>query len=229
MSKPRSLKGRRNRSHSRQPASLGRICSGYDEFRTGIALDDASLRWAAAEGVSETVIAAVLLLHERRVDEIALCGFSNRAFTALLRPKGAEQVMTHSSPPVAATQVEQMSKPRSLKKDAEIAVIPGNPLVLRGPSSLSAAFIADLKEDWEKYGTQILELMREKFPDLYFASIVKLAQIVRIEADVSLKEPKPKTIEEVLQRVEHETGVEGRRAFEGFLKKMHKTKEEQGG
>ena len=40
--------------------------------------------------------------------------------------------------------------------------------------------------------------MREEFPDLYFASIVKLAQIVRIEADVSLKEPKPKTIEEVL-------------------------------
>ena len=107
-----------------------------------------------------------------------------------------------------------------------------NPLVLRGARNvrtLSAAFIADLQEDWEKYGTQILELMREKFPDLYFASIVKLAQIVRIEADVSLKKPKPKTIEEVLQRVEHETGVEGRRAFEGFLKKMHKTKEEQGG
>ena len=122
--------------------------------------------------------------------------------------------------------VEQMPKPRSLKKDAEIAVIPGNPLV--HVRTLSAAFIADLQEDWEKYGTQILELMREKFPDLYFASIVKLAQIVRIEADVSLKEPKPKTIEEVLQRVEHETGVEGRRAFEGFLKKMHKTKEEQG-
>ena len=124
-----------------------------------------------------------------------------------------------------------MSKPRSLKKNAEIAVIPGNPLVLRGARNvrtLSAAFIADLQEDWEKYGTQILELMRDKFPDLYFASIVKLAQIVRIEADVSLKEPKPKTIEEVLQRVEHETGVEGRRAFEGFLKKMDKTKEEQG-
>ena len=32
-----------------------------------------------------------------------------------------------------------------------------------------------------------------------------------------------------IQRVEHETGVEGRRAFEGFLKKMDKTKEEQGG
>ena len=37
----------------------------------GIVLDQASLRWAAAEGVSETVIAAVLLLHERSVEEIA--------------------------------------------------------------------------------------------------------------------------------------------------------------
>ena len=66
------------------------------------------------------------------------------------------------------------------------------------------------------------------YPGIHGAAPSRL-KIVRIEADVSLKEPKPKTIEEVLQRVEHETGVEGRRAFEGFLKKMHKTKEEQGG
>ena len=49
--------------------------------------------------------------------------------------------------------VEKMPKSRSLKKDAEIAVIPGNPLVLRGARNvrtLSAAFIADLQEDWEK-------------------------------------------------------------------------------
>ena len=36
----------------------------------GIMLDDASLRWAAAEGVSESVIAAICLLHDRSVDEI---------------------------------------------------------------------------------------------------------------------------------------------------------------
>ena len=152
--------------------------------------------------------------------------------SAVLKVCGKNHYALHRKSSAVVATVEQMPKSRSLKKDAEIAVIPGNPLVLRGARNvrtLSAAFIADLQEDWEKYGTQILELMREKFSDLYFASIVKLAQIVRIEADVSLKEPKPKTIEEVLQRVEHETGVEGRRAFEGFLKKMHKTKEEQGG
>ena len=71
--------------------------------------------------------------------------------------------------------------------------------------------------------------MREQFPDLYFASIVKLAQIVRIEADVKTHAAKPKTVEEVLQQVEAEGGPEGRKAFEGFLKKMVKIKEEQGG
>jgi hypothetical protein len=36
----------------------------------GITLDDASLRWAAAEGVPEAVIAAICLLDQKSVDEI---------------------------------------------------------------------------------------------------------------------------------------------------------------
>ncbi len=36
----------------------------------GIKLDDHSLRWAAAEGVPESVIAAICLLEHRSVDEI---------------------------------------------------------------------------------------------------------------------------------------------------------------
>ena len=38
----------------------------------GVTLDPAALRWAAVEAVSETVIAAVLLLHERSVEEIVV-------------------------------------------------------------------------------------------------------------------------------------------------------------
>src|ERR1700733_12311934 len=39
--------------------------------RFGVELHPKDVRWAAAEGVSQDVIAAVLLLHERSVDEIA--------------------------------------------------------------------------------------------------------------------------------------------------------------
>jgi hypothetical protein len=48
----------------------------------GVVLDSASVRWAAAEGVAETVIAAVLLLDERSIDEIV----------AKLRPGELEHV-----------------------------------------------------------------------------------------------------------------------------------------
>jgi hypothetical protein len=39
--------------------------------RFGVELHPKDVRWAVAEGVSQDVIAAVLLLHERSVDEIA--------------------------------------------------------------------------------------------------------------------------------------------------------------
>ena len=39
--------------------------------RFGVALHSEEVRWAAAEDVTETVIAAVWLLHERSVEEIA--------------------------------------------------------------------------------------------------------------------------------------------------------------
>src|SRR2546430_16104589 len=41
---------------------------GMNRFNVLLYPDD--MHWAAAEGVSEDIIAAVLLLHQRRVDEI---------------------------------------------------------------------------------------------------------------------------------------------------------------
>src|SRR5262249_5471348 len=52
------------------PSPLAGYISGMPS-PYGITLDEASIRWAAAEGVSETIITAVLLLHERSVDEAA--------------------------------------------------------------------------------------------------------------------------------------------------------------
>src|SRR5580704_11120107 len=49
---------------------LAEYYSGIMTNRFGLDLPPDRLRWAAAEGVSQDVIAAVLLLHERSVDEI---------------------------------------------------------------------------------------------------------------------------------------------------------------
>ena len=50
---------------------LAEYYSGTMTNRFGVELHPDRLRWAAAESVSEEVIAAVLLLHDRSVDEIA--------------------------------------------------------------------------------------------------------------------------------------------------------------
>ena len=63
---------------ARRQGMLGAMGNPY-----GITLDEASLRWAAAEGVPESVIAAVCLLDEKSVDEIV----------AKLSPVELEQVI----------------------------------------------------------------------------------------------------------------------------------------
>jgi hypothetical protein len=50
---------------TRRQGMLGAMANPF-----GIELDDRRLRWAAAEGVPESVIAAICLLHERSVGEI---------------------------------------------------------------------------------------------------------------------------------------------------------------
>jgi hypothetical protein len=50
--------------------------------RFGVELNPKDVRWAAAEGVSEDVIAAVLLLHERSIDDIAMLSAAELGQTA---------------------------------------------------------------------------------------------------------------------------------------------------
>jgi hypothetical protein len=49
---------------------------------------------------------------------------------------------------------------------------PGRPVGSR--NKLSEDFLADLQADWEQHGKDILEVMREKHPEIYFQCMVKL-------------------------------------------------------
>ena len=64
---------------------------------------------------------------------------------------------------------------------------------------------------------------------IYFQCMVKLALVHRVE----LGEPKvfdqPRTKEEALAQFEERVGPQGRRAFEGFLRKIERLEAEQNG
>jgi hypothetical protein len=97
---------------------------------------------------------------------------------------------------------------------------PGRPMGSR--DKLSQDFLADLQEDWEQHGRDILEVMREKHPEIYFQSMVKLAMIHRIELGQPQAFEQRRTREEVLQKMEERAGPVGRKMLEKFLVKLDK-------
>jgi hypothetical protein len=87
---------------------------------------------------------------------------------------------------------------------------------------LAEAFLRDLQADWEQHGKGVLEVMRQKHPEIYFQCMVKLALVQGVELD----QPKPierqYTPEEVIARLEQRVGPEGGRLFKNFLRKVER-------
>jgi hypothetical protein len=79
---------------------------------------------------------------------------------------------------------------------------PGRPLGSR--NKLSEDFLRDLQEDWEQHGKKIIKIMREKFPEIYFQSMVKLALVHRVELGRPKEFDKPRTVEEALLSRTHD-------------------------
>jgi hypothetical protein len=78
-----------------------------------------------------------------------------------------------------------MPRRGALPPNAEVAVRGTvEPILLKGGGtvkSLSAAFLADLEQDWLAHGKEIFPVLREKYPQAYFQGIVSLARIIRWE------------------------------------------------
>ena len=87
-------------------------------------------------------------------------------------------------------------------------------------NKLSQDFLGDLQEDWEQHGKDILPIMREKFPEIYFQSLVKLAIIHRVEFGQPKDFERPRSREELLQKMEERAGPAGRKMLEKFLAKL---------
>jgi hypothetical protein len=69
--------------------------------------------------------------------------------------------------------------------------------------------------------------MREKFPEIHFQSMVKLALVHRVELGQPKEFDKPRTVEEALAQLEEPVGTKERRLFEDFLRKAERLEAEE--
>ena len=70
---------------------------------------------------------------------------------------------------------------------------------------------------------ELFELIYTEDPRLYFQSLVQLARILKVETgEPGAFDDRPRPREEALKKLEERAGVDARRLFEAFLKKIDK-------
>ena len=113
-----------------------------------------------------------------------------------------------------------MTRIRPFAPNAEVAMRRTlEPLILKGSGTvktLSTAFLADLENDWRNHGRQIFPVLREKYPQAYFAGLVNLARIIRWEVGPAGTFDKPRTRAEIADKLERRAGPQGRALFEAL-------------
>jgi len=122
-----------------------------------------------------------------------------------------------------------MPRRRALPKNTEV-IMRGEPVLVSGGGTikaLSAEFLFDLQQHWRKSREQVLDDVAKKYPAQYLASMVTLAKVIRWEVGTPGAFDRPRTPEEVMDRLEERIGPKGRKLFEQFLQKVNRLEEQQ--
>ena len=118
---------------------------------------------------------------------------------------------------------------RALPKNVEV-IVGGKPMMVNGGATikaLSSEFLYDLQQHWRVHRTKILDEVAAKYPAQYFAGMVTLSKVIRWEVGEPGAFDRPRTPEEIMDRLEERIGPQARKLFERFLRKVRKLEEQQ--
>jgi hypothetical protein len=111
--------------------------------------------------------------------------------------------------------------------------IPFTPKLLPMPKAegsiraLSSQFLLDFQEAWQEHGKAVLDHLAIKQPATFFAGAVSLAKVMRIELGKPGEFDRPKTPEEIIDKLEQRIGPQGRIIFENFVRQINQLQAEQ--
>src|SRR5215813_689529 len=93
--------------------------------------------------------------------------------------------------------------------------------------AFSQQFLVDFHEHWLEHGKGVLDILADRQPAAYLAGAVALAKVMRIELGKLGEFDRPKTPEEIIDRLEQRIGHEGRVIFENFVREMQRLEARQ--
>jgi long-subunit acyl-CoA synthetase (AMP-forming) len=98
---------------------------------------------------------------------------------------------------------------------------------LRDIREVSGQFFLSVQEVWEERGNEILHRVADKHPELFFAGMIKLCQVTKVEVGSSGDFAKLGNREEIAQKLEQKAGPEARKLFEKFVRDVRKLQAQQ--
>jgi hypothetical protein len=93
--------------------------------------------------------------------------------------------------------------------------------------SLSTEFLLDLQAHWKIHKLKVLDACAAEHPQTYFNGMVALSRIMKWEIGKPGEFDKPRTPEEIMDKLEERVGPEGRKMFERFLRRVRRLEEQQ--
>ncbi len=98
---------------------------------------------------------------------------------------------------------------------------------IRDIREVSGEFFLSMQEVWQERGNEILRRVADKFPELFFAGMVKLSQVTKVEVGQPNDFARLGSKEDIIQRLEERSGPEARKLFEKFVRDLDKLRAQQ--
>ncbi len=98
---------------------------------------------------------------------------------------------------------------------------------IRDIREVSGEFFLSIQDAWCKYGDEILEKVARNFPELFFAGMIKLCQVTKVEVGQPREFARLGNKEAILQRLDERSGPEARTLFEKFVRDLENLKAQQ--
>jgi hypothetical protein len=94
--------------------------------------------------------------------------------------------------------------------------------------TISGEFLLSLQSYWEQEGEDILKRVGAQHPELIFAGMVKLANVMRVEVGTP-GDFSGLSKQEIVEKLEQRARPKARKLFQKFISDMQKLKDEPGG
>ena len=92
--------------------------------------------------------------------------------------------------------------------------------------ALSSEFLTDFAGHYRTDGKGIFDLIYKNFPTHYWAGLITLAKVLKIEIDKPHDFERPSSRDEALDRLERQAGPAARKMLERFLDQVNKAEAE---